>query len=111
VIGLRLLATKMIDPYGDDYEDLSVMMYVEATLEICDTIMNSKRAGTKMDTLPAVPKRQDWAKEVAPSEIAAKASPIPCEHASSVFWNEMSDEILIKFHLYQIIRIYWLDMI
>ena len=67
VIGLRSLATKMIDPYGDDYEDLSVMMYVEATLEICDTIMNSKRAGTKMDTLPAVPKRQDWAKEVAPS--------------------------------------------
>ena len=32
----------MIDPYGDDLEDLSVILYVEATLEICDTIMKSK---------------------------------------------------------------------
>lgn len=44
VVGLRALGTKMVDPYGDDYEDLSVILYVEATLEICDTIMNSKKA-------------------------------------------------------------------
>ena len=41
VVGLRSLGTKMIDPFGDDYEDLSVILYVEATLEICDTIMSS----------------------------------------------------------------------
>ncbi|KAL7540616.1 hypothetical protein ACHAXR_010254 [Thalassiosira sp. AJA248-18] len=43
VVGLRSLGTKMIDPYGDDLEDLSVILYVEATLEICSTIMNSKQ--------------------------------------------------------------------
>ena len=31
------------DPYGDDLEDLSVINYVEGTLEICSTIMNSKQ--------------------------------------------------------------------
>ena len=43
VVGLRSLATKMIDPFGDDHEDLSVILYLEATLEICDTILNSSR--------------------------------------------------------------------
>ena len=43
VVGLRSLATKMIDPFGDDHEDLSVILYVEATLEICDTILSSSR--------------------------------------------------------------------
>ena len=33
----------MIDPYGDDLEDLSVICYVETTLEICDSIMASKQ--------------------------------------------------------------------
>jgi predicted membrane chloride channel (bestrophin family) len=44
VIGLRALGTKMIDPYGDDLEDLSVILYVESTLEICGAILNSKQA-------------------------------------------------------------------
>ena len=35
VIGLRLLGQKMVDPYGDDLEDLSVQTYVESTLHIC----------------------------------------------------------------------------
>ena len=52
VVGLRSLGTKMIDPYGDDYEDLSVILYVESTLEICSTIMNSMRA--LMKVLPLV---------------------------------------------------------
>ena len=43
VAGLRSLGTKMIDPYGDDLEDLSVINYVEGTLEISRTIMRSKR--------------------------------------------------------------------
>lgn len=46
VVGLRSLGTKMIDPYGDDLEDLSVILYVEATLEICDIIMTSKKQAT-----------------------------------------------------------------
>ena len=41
VVGLRSLGTKMIDPYGDDLEDLSVINYVEGTLEICQTIMGA----------------------------------------------------------------------
>ena len=44
VIGLRTLGTNMIDPYGEDLEDLSVINYVEGTLEICSTIMNSKQS-------------------------------------------------------------------
>ena len=46
VVGLRSLGTKMIDPYGEDYEDLSVILYVESTLEICSTIMNSKQVSS-----------------------------------------------------------------
>ena len=42
VIGLRTLGTNMIDPYGEDLEDLSVITYVEDTLKFCYTIMNSK---------------------------------------------------------------------
>ena len=37
----------MIDPYGDDLEDLSVINYVEGTLEICSTIMNMKQPNKK----------------------------------------------------------------
>ncbi|KAL7498170.1 hypothetical protein ACHAWT_007850 [Skeletonema menzelii] len=46
VSGLRSLGTKMIDPYGDDLEDLSVINYVEGTLEICRTIMRSHQPKT-----------------------------------------------------------------
>ena len=45
VIGLRSLGTKMIDPYGEDLEDLSVILYVEDTLAICKTIMKSRQPG------------------------------------------------------------------
>mmetsp|Transcript_30676 Transcript_30676/g.50145 ORF Transcript_30676/g.50145 Transcript_30676/m.50145 type:complete len:394 (+) Transcript_30676:229-1410(+) len=54
IVGLWSLGTKMIDPYGDDLEDLSVILYVESRLEICITIMNSKRALTNMQMLPPV---------------------------------------------------------
>eukprot|EP00573_Skeletonema_grethae_P001810 CAMPEP_0201691054 /NCGR_PEP_ID=MMETSP0578-20130828/4317_1 /ASSEMBLY_ACC=CAM_ASM_000663 /TAXON_ID=267565 /ORGANISM="Skeletonema grethea, Strain CCMP 1804" /LENGTH=386 /DNA_ID=CAMNT_0048176177 /DNA_START=84 /DNA_END=1244 /DNA_ORIENTATION=- len=47
VVGLRSLGTKMIDPYGDDLEDLSVINYVEGTLEICATIMGAKQPANK----------------------------------------------------------------
>jgi len=43
VVGLRSLGTKMIDPYGDDLEDLSVINYVEGTFEISATIMSSQQ--------------------------------------------------------------------
>jgi len=43
VLGLRSLGTKMIDPYGADLEDLSVILYCDATLEICNIIMDAKQ--------------------------------------------------------------------
>mmetsp|Transcript_24142 Transcript_24142/g.28434 ORF Transcript_24142/g.28434 Transcript_24142/m.28434 type:complete len:449 (+) Transcript_24142:186-1532(+) len=43
VLGLRSLGTKMIDPYGSDLEDLSVIHYVDATLDTCNIIMTSKQ--------------------------------------------------------------------
>jgi len=43
VLGLRSLGTKMIDPYGSDLEDLSVIHYVDATLDTCNIIMISKQ--------------------------------------------------------------------
>lgn len=51
VVGLRSLGTKMIDPYGEDLEDLSVILYVESTLEICSTIMNSKNRAAKLGSI------------------------------------------------------------
>ena len=42
-ISIPLFPSSMQDPYGDDLEDLSVINYVEGTLEICSTIMNSKQ--------------------------------------------------------------------
>jgi len=41
VVGLRALGNKMIDPYGNDFEDLSVISYIESTAKICDSIMIS----------------------------------------------------------------------
>ena len=43
VVGLRALGNKMIDPFGDDLEDLSVISYIETTVTICDIIMSSKQ--------------------------------------------------------------------
>lgn len=43
VLGLRLLGKNMTDPYGDDLEDLSVMHYINSTLESCERIMGSKK--------------------------------------------------------------------
>mmetsp|Transcript_14317 Transcript_14317/g.20847 ORF Transcript_14317/g.20847 Transcript_14317/m.20847 type:complete len:378 (-) Transcript_14317:38-1171(-) len=43
VVGLRLLGQKMIDPFGDDLEDLSVITYIETTIEGCKIIMNANR--------------------------------------------------------------------
>ncbi len=58
VIGLRVLGMKMVDPYGDDHEDLSVILYVEGTLETCDTIMNTQ-FGLLEETLPPPPVYMD----------------------------------------------------
>lgn len=41
VVGLRVLGQKMIDPYGDDLEDLSVITYVSTTLENCSIILSA----------------------------------------------------------------------
>jgi len=41
VIGLRLLGQKMVDPYGDDHEDLSVTSYVEDCLHITNIVRTS----------------------------------------------------------------------
>jgi len=46
VLGLRALGTKMIDPYGPDLEDLSVIHYCDATLEICNIILSSREVDT-----------------------------------------------------------------
>ena len=43
VVGLRLLGQKMIDPFGDDLEDLSVITYVEGTLENCRIILTPSK--------------------------------------------------------------------
>ena len=42
VVGLRLLGQKMVDPFGDDLEDLSVITYVATTLENCRIIADTK---------------------------------------------------------------------
>lgn len=39
VIGLRLLGQVMLDPFGDDYEDLSVMHYVQHTWKTSNCIL------------------------------------------------------------------------
>jgi len=42
VVGLRLLAQKMIDPYGTDLEDLSVISYIYVGLDNSNIIMSVK---------------------------------------------------------------------
>jgi len=42
VVGLRLLAQKMIDPYGIDLEDLSVISYIYVGLDNSNIIMSVK---------------------------------------------------------------------
>eukprot|EP00542_Grammatophora_oceanica_P016504 CAMPEP_0194027060 /NCGR_PEP_ID=MMETSP0009_2-20130614/1288_1 /TAXON_ID=210454 /ORGANISM="Grammatophora oceanica, Strain CCMP 410" /LENGTH=426 /DNA_ID=CAMNT_0038666007 /DNA_START=16 /DNA_END=1296 /DNA_ORIENTATION=- len=48
VIGLRLLGQKMIDPFGEDLEDLSVMHYVTYTWMMSNRILNAE-APTPLD--------------------------------------------------------------
>jgi predicted membrane chloride channel (bestrophin family) len=45
VIGLRLLGQKMVDPYGDDFEDLSVMYYVKNTWQRSNRILAAQLPG------------------------------------------------------------------
>ena len=42
VIGMRLLAIKLMSPFGDDVEDLSVMTFVRTGWEASNTILNTK---------------------------------------------------------------------
>jgi hypothetical protein len=42
VIGMRLLAIKLMDPFGDDLEDLSVMTFVKTGWETSNKILNTK---------------------------------------------------------------------
>ena len=41
VVGLRLLAQKMGDPYGTDLEDLSIMTYIYDGIDISNVIMST----------------------------------------------------------------------
>ena len=59
VVGLRSLGNKMIDPYGDDLEDLSVLTFVEGTLETVEVILHSQKGG-------------DWMKLEAPASTSIK---------------------------------------
>ena len=45
VVGLRLLGQKMIDPYGNDYEDLSVITFVTTCLDISRICLSSHDQG------------------------------------------------------------------
>lgn len=49
VVGLRLLAQKMVDPFGDDLEDLSVMTYVLTTIENTRIILNAQEPKEDVD--------------------------------------------------------------
>ena len=49
----------MIDPYGDDLEDLSVLTFVEGTLETVEVILHSQKGG-------------DWMKLEAPASTSIK---------------------------------------
>lgn len=54
VVGLRLLGQKMVDPYGDDVEDLSVLTYVETTLHICKIISTTTGSDEKVSSVGKV---------------------------------------------------------
>jgi hypothetical protein len=45
VIGLRLLGQKMVDPYGDDLEDLSVIYYVKSTWQTSNRMLAAQLPG------------------------------------------------------------------
>eukprot|EP00985_Skeletonema_marinoi_P012656 scaffold6152_cov129-Skeletonema_marinoi.AAC.2 len=81
VAGLRSLGTKMIDPYGDDLEDLSVINYVEGTLEICRTIMASKQPNRGAPSAP--PKQPAKGAPVATTCHTIEKSKQPAKGAPS----------------------------
>ncbi|KAL3923293.1 MAG: hypothetical protein SGILL_001740 [Bacillariaceae sp.] len=45
VVGLRLLGQRMLDPYGDDLEDLSVITYVVTTINNSNIIFSARVPG------------------------------------------------------------------
>jgi predicted membrane chloride channel (bestrophin family) len=42
VIGLRMLGRKMVDPYGDDLEDLSVLTYIHTAWQRSQTLLHAQ---------------------------------------------------------------------
>ena len=42
VIGLRMLGQKLIDPFGDDLEDLSVLHYIKSTWATSNRILSAQ---------------------------------------------------------------------
>lgn len=42
VVGLRILGQRMTDPFGEDLEDLSVITYINGTLENSRIVLNSR---------------------------------------------------------------------
>ena len=51
VIGLRVLGQRMIDPFGMDLEDLSVLTYAITTIENCRIILASQDASDVNETM------------------------------------------------------------
>jgi predicted membrane chloride channel (bestrophin family) len=53
VIGLRMLGRKLVDPYGDDLEDLSVLHYVKTAWQRSQHILNTRFPGDVKPELEA----------------------------------------------------------
>merc|ERR1712194_504760 len=83
VVGLRSLGTKMVDPYGDDYEDLSVILYIESTLDNCAAIMNSSRDPSKRKRVPGVQEESPATKTYDAPAVAAYDDEVATQPSSS----------------------------
>jgi len=82
VIGLRLLGQQMVDPYGDDLEDLSVLYYVWSTADATKNIMNTQYPE------PLDPKlEEDMARGQTPMDIS-------CGTTSSADGSPSEEDIL-----------------
>ena len=49
VIGMRLLAMELMNPYEDDLQDLSVMTFIRTVWEASNRVLNAKFPSEKVD--------------------------------------------------------------
>ncbi len=96
VIGLRELGQKLSDPFGVDYEDLSVMHYVNFTWRESGRILNAKYPANESYSKSAyIPSEQDIVRNRDPIGEAWDLSPNPVTVDEENYYSDCAKDDVV----------------